>query len=99
MAEDDSEPLIVQARPSFTRDLQSRGLAKHEHRELLDFYDALTRGMLPPHYQEHRLVETLAGYWECHLAAHWLVIYKRFSDRVVLHRTGTHQQLFKRTHT
>jgi addiction module RelE/StbE family toxin len=34
------------------------------------------------------------GYWECHLQADWLLIYKATADEVRLARTGTHADLF-----
>jgi hypothetical protein len=36
------------------------------------------------------------GYWECHVAPDWLLIYKVTNDEVRLARTGTHADLFER---
>ena len=36
------------------------------------------------------------GYWECHIASNWLLIYKLTDDEVLLARTGTHADLFAR---
>lgn len=84
----------VQVRPSFDSDLDRYGLSAEESQELADFHEALAAGPLPRHYGEHELIGDWAGYLECHLADDWLVIYKRFRDRVVLYRTGTHKELF-----
>lgn len=64
---------------------------------LADFlHDIREDADLVERYGEHELMEDWAGYLECHLGGDWLVIYKRFSDRIVLYRTGTHADLFGR---
>ena len=35
------------------------------------------------------------GYWECHVAPDWLLIYKLSDNELFLARTGTHADLFK----
>ena len=43
----------------------------------------------------HPLKGEWRGYWECHVAPDWLLIYKVTDDEVLLARTGTHADLFK----
>lgn len=79
------------------RDLSRMLKAGYEIEEMDALIDLLTTGKaLPGGYQEHDLVETWAGYTECHLSGDWLVIYRRRPHRneIVLHRTGTHLDLF-----
>ena len=35
------------------------------------------------------------GYWECHIAPDWLLIYRTTEQEVLLARTGTHADLFE----
>ena len=43
----------------------------------------------------HPLKGEWRGYWECHVAPDWLLIYKVTDEEVLLARTGTHADLFK----
>lgn len=54
--------------------------------------------LLPEKYRDHAL-ENSHNYQnvrECHITSDWLLIYKIYSDRLVLEliRTGTHSDLF-----
>lgn len=53
---------------------------------------------LPEKYKDHAL-ENSRNYKnmrECHIKSDWLLIYKKYNDRLVLEliRTGTHSDLF-----
>ena len=53
---------------------------------------------LPEKYRDHSLENSrnYKGMRECHIKPDWLLIYKIYSDRLVLEliRTGTHSDLF-----
>ena len=53
---------------------------------------------LPAKYRDHALENSrnYKGMRECHIKPDWLLIYKIYSDRLVLEliRTGTHSDLF-----
>ncbi|MBQ9949322.1 MAG: type II toxin-antitoxin system YafQ family toxin [Clostridia bacterium] len=53
---------------------------------------------LPAKYRDHALVNShgFKDVRECHIKPDWLLIYKIYSDRLVLEliRTGTHSDLF-----
>ena len=65
---------------------------------LLDYVvNTLMSGkQLSEKYRDHELTGTWKGYRECHIEPDWLLIYKVYSDRLVLEliRTGTHSDLF-----
>lgn len=42
----------------------------------------------------HPLKGEWRGYWECHIAPDWLLIYRVTEEEVLLARTGTHADLF-----
>jgi mRNA interferase YafQ len=42
----------------------------------------------------HPLKGEWGGYWECHIAPDWLLIYRATEQEVLLARTGTHADLF-----
>ena len=93
------QSLKLDLRHRFARDLAERGLTAEEADELTDLLDLLRQGRpLPAHYQEHSLLKPgeWQGFLECHVAADWLLIYRRSNTRVTVYRTGTHAQLFGR---
>lgn len=51
---------------------------------------------LPPQYRDHPLKGQWAGCREFHVTPDWLVIYRITDDFLVLFRTGTHADLFKK---
>lgn len=52
---------------------------------------------LPAACRPHKLSGKYAGYWECHIAPDWLLIYFLDDEEntVTYERTGTHADLFK----
>jgi mRNA interferase YafQ len=84
----------------FERDF--RRLKKRLPSESLDYitleyvFELLQRGaVLPDAFREHRLGRGYAGFFECHVDADWLLVYRVMRDRIIFHRTGTHGDLFK----
>jgi mRNA interferase YafQ len=82
---------------AFRKDLK-RIAGRGYDRERLDLIvDALRQGSsLPASVRPHPLKGEWKGHWECHIAPDWLLIYKVSDSEVVLARTGTHSDLFKR---
>ena len=56
----------------------------------------LNRDPLPPQYADHPLKGEWSGYREFHVEPDWLVIYRVVRQFLVLARTGTHSDLFKK---
>ena len=51
---------------------------------------------MDPLQRDHKLVGNYQGRRECHIETDWLLIYKIEQERVILERTGTHSDLFKK---
>ena len=51
---------------------------------------------LPPENKDHNLKGNFNGKRECHIAPDWLLIYRIENDELMLDRTGTHSDLFKK---
>ena len=49
---------------------------------------------LPEKNKDHNLSGNYVGYRECHLQPNWLLIYQQTEKELLLHRTGTHADLF-----
>jgi len=84
----------------FERDF--RRLKRKIPRHALDYetleyvFELLQAGKpLPDAFREHLLEADFAGFKECHVDSDWLLIYRVLGHRVVLHRTGTHRDLFR----
>lgn len=58
----------------------------------------MVSGKLPVTYRPHKLSGNWRGYWECHLAPDWLLLWIQDKDRFILTLTdtGTHSDLFKK---
>jgi mRNA interferase YafQ len=50
---------------------------------------------LPFAAHPHKIKGEWAGMWECHIEPDWLLIYNMTVEEVILHRTGTHADLFE----
>lgn len=51
-------------------------------------------GQAPVHSGPHKLKGEWLGHWECHIGFDWLLIYIITDEKIVLRRTGTHDDLF-----
>ena len=90
--------LIVLSR--FKRDYKrTRRNPEFDRDTLEQVFDLLIAGeSLPAEFAEHRLTKRAinwAGFSECHLGADLLMIYRTRRKSVVMHRIGTHRQLFE----
>ena len=83
----------------FKRDYRNaRKHAEFDAETLEYIFDALIPGeRLPSALREHRLgkrKDNWSGFTECHLGSDLLLIYRVRRRAVVMHRIGTHSQLF-----
>ena len=51
---------------------------------------------LPESYDDHPLRGNYAGMRDCHIEPDWILIYAIQDDELILRRTGTHSDLFKK---
>ena len=85
--------------PRFKRDYRNARHHPDFDVETLEYvFDLLIRGeKLPSALREHRLSKRSAkwgGFTECHLGPDLLLVYRVRRGAVILHRIGTHRQLF-----
>lgn len=85
--------------PRFKRDYKSTRQHPDFDIETLEYvFDLLISGdKLPSALREHRLSKSgkkWSGFTECHLGPDLLLIYRARRRAVILHRMGTHRQLF-----
>ncbi|MCH8239354.1 MAG: type II toxin-antitoxin system YafQ family toxin [Proteobacteria bacterium] len=86
----------IQQRTKFKQDrkrCQRRGL---DMTLLVKVVDILRQNGTPPERcRPHKLHGDYSGYWECHIAPDWLLIYDIQDDAILgLVATGTHTDLF-----
>ena len=87
--------------PRFKRDYRSARKHPEFEAETLEYiFEVMISGAtLPEAFREHRLHKrstNWAGLTECHLGADLLLIYRVRREAVILHRIGSHDQLFAR---
>lgn len=51
---------------------------------------------LPDVYKDHSLRGNFAGLRDCHIEPDWILLYAVEKGQLVLYRTGTHSELFKK---
>lgn len=80
----------------FKQDLKSCAKRKYDLALLQQVIDTLRiPAPLPQQKKNHTLSGNYAGYWECHVAPDWLLIYQQTETELLLFRTGTHSDLFR----
>lgn len=73
---------------------QKRGWETGKLRQVIDLL--LNENPLPEIYRDHPLRGNYAGTRDCHIEPDWVLIYAIENDELILRRTGTHADLFKK---
>jgi mRNA interferase YafQ len=47
-------------------------------------------------YLEHQLIGEWKNHKDCHIEADWILIFRLTEDTLILERTGSHSELFKK---
>lgn len=88
---------MVKFTSQFKKDLK---LAKKQNRNIIRLYKIIERlsknQKLDATFRDHELIGNFKGVRECHIAPDWLLLYEYIKDInvLVLHRLGTHAELF-----
>ena len=72
---------------------QKRGQDTNKLRHVIDLL--LNEKPLPEMYQDHPLRGKFVGSRDCHIEPDWILIYTAGENELILHRTGSHADLFK----
>ncbi len=51
---------------------------------------------LEPKYKDHQLSGNWKGHRDCHIEPDWILIYRLQDDALILERTGSHSELFRK---
>jgi mRNA interferase YafQ len=79
----------------FRRDWKRLERRGYDRARLDAIVDAIRSGEpLPISARAHKLQGEWKGFWDCHIAGDWVLIYEVTGDEVTLVRTGTHSDLF-----
>lgn len=80
----------------FTKEMQ---LCEKRNLDMSKLYDVIKKLReniaLEAKHKNHPLKGKYSDYWECHIQNDWLLIYLKTETHLILHRTGTHSDLFK----
>ena len=52
--------------------------------------------ILETKYKDHQLTGNWKGHRDCHIEPDWILIYQLTDDALILERTGTHSELFRK---
>jgi mRNA interferase YafQ len=84
---------------SFEKDFSLCKKRGYDMTALLTVFKLLEeKGTLPATYKSHKLEGNYKNRWECHIKPDWLLIWDkdRTNLTMILLRTGTHSDLFKK---
>lgn len=82
--------------PSFKKDQERMARRGKDLEKLVALVTLLAKeGILPGRFRPHRLRGDYGGLWECHIEGDWLLVYDCTPTYVLLHRTGSHADLFE----
>ena len=88
---------VIRRTAQFKRDvklMQRRGMEMEKLKIVLAHLAKEEK--LAKKYRDHVLVEQYKGVRECHITPDWMLIYESNGAEIILIRTGTHSDLFKR---
>ncbi|HET6566540.1 MAG TPA: type II toxin-antitoxin system YafQ family toxin [Rhodothermales bacterium] len=89
--------LAIRRTTQFKKDVK---LARKRGRDIGKLKEVLERLVLGESlevkYRDHALTGDLEGTRDCHIEPDWLLIYQLTPDELILIRTGTHADLFRK---
>lgn len=71
-----------------------RGKDQNKLQKVLEFI--FNEKTMPAKYKDHKLIGDYEGSRELHIESDWLLIYRIAGPIIILERTGTHSDLFKK---
>lgn len=81
----------------FKKDYKRLKKQQKDIHKLLSVIDQLAASQeLEKKYQEHRLLGEWKDHKECHIEPDWILIFRLIEDALILERTGSHSELFKK---
>jgi mRNA interferase YafQ len=81
----------------FKRDYKRLKKQRKNLDQLKVVIDKLAAGeKLEPKYRDHGLSGNWKGHRDCHIEPDWILIYRSEVDELLLERTGSHSELFKK---
>jgi len=81
----------------FSRDINRMRKRGKDLKKLQEIVKLLAESTpLPPNHRDHPLIGQWQPSRDCHIEAHWILIYTTDKVALRLERTGTHSDLFKK---
>ena len=82
---------------SFKKDFKKSSKQNKNLESLKELIQKLqSRSILELKYRDHPLSGNYKGKRDCHITPDWLLVYEIDGDNLVLHRLGSHSELFRR---
>ena len=89
--------MIIVYTTQFKKDYKRIKKQKKELGKLKVIIEKVASGeKLEPRNKDHQLTGVFKGYRDCHIENDWLLVYKKTGNALILERTGSHSDLFKR---
>jgi mRNA interferase YafQ len=89
--------LSIHYTTQFKKDYKRIKKQKKDPELLKDVIEKLFAGeKLESRYRDHRLSGNWKGHRDCHIESDWILIYRMEDENLILERTGSHSELFKK---
>jgi len=89
--------LILHYTTQFKKDYKK---VKKQNKDLLKLKTVIEKlvdqQILETKYKDHQLTGNWKGHRDCHIEPDWILIYQLTDDALILERTGTHSELFRK---
>jgi len=73
---------------------------KKQNKDLIKLQDVIEKladgERLEQKYKDHQLSGIWKNHRDCHIEPDWILIYRTTSEELILERTGSHSELFKK---
>lgn len=73
---------------------------KKQNKDLIKLQDVIEKladgERLEQKYKDHQLSGIWKNHRDCHIEPDWILIYRTTSQELILERTGSHSELFKK---
>ena len=73
---------------------------KKQNKDLIKLQDVIKKlaggERLEQIYKDHQLSGIWKNHRDCHIEPDWILIYRTTSEELILERTGSHSELFKK---
>lgn len=91
--------MILDFSNQYNKDIKRLKKRKYNLNKLKEVHQHILYQAFENRHRDHPLKGNFKGYRGCHVTSDWVVVYRFINkNHIELHRTGTHQDVFKQNY-